>query len=114
MNYPSRRFRSPDPEGTCRKDAVSGGILQGRHRFRPENTWKWTRESFERIRCPDLPGSFRFRAKPDKSGRRIRSKDSCVHFPSISGAFLPDPARTFRPGVEKRLRNIRRTEKKVS
>ncbi len=28
----------------------------------------------------------------------LYSKDSCFRFPSISNAFLPDPARTSRPG----------------
>ena len=80
------------PAETRRKHTVSD-------RNPLENTRNSTQESGDRIRLPVLPGSCRFRAEPDKSGHRIRSPEYCFHVPSISGVFLRDPARTFRPGA---------------
>ena len=69
--FPEAVFRD-FPAKPCRKLAVSGRNLSG-------NARSSTHEFGDRIGLTVLTGSCRFRAKPDNSGHRIRSTESCFH-----------------------------------
>ncbi len=81
---------------------ISGENLQETPRFRPEPAGE-CQEFDTRIRWPyptaDLTGSCRFRAKPDKSGHRIRSPEYCFHEISGIPRNRPFPAVRLWPGI---------------
>ena len=94
---PDRRFRSLDPEGTCRKETEKTLDPAGIHWESPEHESRIPAgkflDFFQRIQTTFLrfpPGTCR--KSPEKIPKIFRP-ESCFHVPVTSDVFLPEPSR---------------------
>jgi len=98
LKIPGRRFRPPDPTGSCREDAGKSPDPPGKHRKLLEHG-----SSISAGNCPDffrwIPANFlcfpsEIVWKSSKKNLENFQPEYCFHVPAISGVVLPEPVRT--------------------